>query len=107
MTGCGMTKTASLTRTIRGSKMRIAVRTRKGGDMARYVMVGWAIAVLAGCSSARVGDEYVATDTPGASATVQARKSCAGAGLTAKELRRFQVYSPDQARMIDRLYYTC
>ena len=75
--------------------------------MSRHMMVGLAIAVLAGCSSAREGDEYVATDAPDASATVQAQKSCAGAGLASKELRRFQVYSPDQARMIDRLYYTC
>jgi hypothetical protein len=79
----------------------------KGGDMSRCMMLGLAVAVLAGCSSVREGDEYIATDTPGASATVQAQKSCAGSGLALEELRRFQIYSSDQGRMVDRLYYTC
>ena len=76
--------------------------------MSRLLTVGLSIAALAGCSSAgRQGEQYTATDTPGASATVQAQKSCAQAGLAFHEVQRFQVYSSDQGRMVDRLYYTC
>ncbi|HZR70245.1 MAG TPA: hypothetical protein VFB01_14485 [Burkholderiales bacterium] len=76
--------------------------------MSRHVMVGLAIAALAGCSSTgREGEQYTATDTASASATVQAQQTCAGAGLAPREVQRFQVYSSEQGRMVDRLYYTC
>ena len=76
--------------------------------MSRLLTVGLAIAALAGCSTAgREGEQYTATDTPTATATAQAQKNCAGAGLAPREGQRFQVYSSDQGRMVDRLYYTC
>ena len=75
--------------------------------MIRNVMVGLAIAAIAGCSGIRENEEYVATDAAAATATAQARQKCAGAGLAPKESRRFQVYDSDRGRMADRLYYTC